>query len=74
MGNEFENTKGKIMEGFDGVIKDSEAIRDMLSHPEKLSSADLEFVKARIGNNKAINVALNGEISIIRLTNQTEKE
>lgn len=74
MENELEETKKSIMSGFDDVVKDSEAIRAILSQPGKLSSTDLDFVKARIGNNKTINVALNGKISVIRLTDKMEKK
>lgn len=74
MENQYDQTKKTIMEKFDGVIEDSEQIRNILKDRSKLSPIDLEFVKARIGNNKAINVALNGQISVIRLTEQTKKE
>lgn len=71
--NEFDETKKQITTEFDGVIEDSKKIREILSDPSQLSEKDLKFVMARIGNNKTINVALNGKISIIRLTSRTKR-
>jgi hypothetical protein len=63
----MDSVMNRIEEGFDGVVEDSIKVREILSHPESLSSKDLDFIRARIGNNKTINVALNGRLSAIRM-------
>lgn len=63
----------QLNEAFDKVIEDSEKIRQLLDNPD-ITIDQLNVIKTKISNNKTINGACNGKISVVRMLSVIENE